>query len=90
MEVAPSTQITFDLYDKLCKLSNKFKELFGKAKAEGPINAQPAMAGGSVASDPVYQQTTPMPNTATAPKFCASCGQPVNGGTFCNHCGAKL
>ena len=102
MEVAPSTQITFDLYDKLCKLSNKFKELFGKAKAEGPINAQPAMAGGSVASDPVYQQTAPMQNavpaqntpplqnTASAPKFCASCGQPVNGGTFCNHCGAKL
>lgn len=35
MEVAPQTEITFDLYDKLCKLSSKFKELFGKAKAEG-------------------------------------------------------
>lgn len=34
MEVAPSTEITFDLYEKLCKLSSKFKELFGKAKAE--------------------------------------------------------
>ena len=25
MSVAPSTQITFDIYDKLCKLSSKFK-----------------------------------------------------------------
>ncbi|MDE6714581.1 MAG: hypothetical protein K2K20_12710 [Lachnospiraceae bacterium] len=36
MEAAPSTQITYDLYDKLCKLSSKFKELFGKAKEEDP------------------------------------------------------
>lgn len=36
MEAAPSTQITYDLYDKLCKLSGKFKELFGKAKEEDP------------------------------------------------------
>lgn len=35
MEVAPSTQITFDLYDKLCKLSSKFKSLFNKGQEEG-------------------------------------------------------
>lgn len=34
VEVAPSTEITFDLYEKLSKLSSKFKELFGKAKTE--------------------------------------------------------
>ena len=34
MEVAPSTQITFDLYDKLCKLSSKFKSLFNKGQEE--------------------------------------------------------
>lgn len=34
MEVAPSTQITFDLYDKLCKLSSKFKNLFTKGQQE--------------------------------------------------------
>lgn len=39
MEVAPSTEITFDLYEKLCKLSSKFKELFGKAKTEGNLAA---------------------------------------------------
>jgi hypothetical protein len=36
MEVAPSTQITFDLYDKLCGLSTKFKQLFDKGKEETP------------------------------------------------------
>ena len=34
MEVAPTTQITFDLYDKLCKLSGKFKKLFNKGQQE--------------------------------------------------------
>ena len=34
MEVAPSTEITFDLYAKLCKLSDKFKSLFDKGQQE--------------------------------------------------------
>ncbi len=34
MQVAPSTEITFDLYDKLCKLSGKFKSLFTKGQEE--------------------------------------------------------
>lgn len=32
MQAAPDTEITFDLYDKLCKLSSKFKNLFQKAE----------------------------------------------------------
>lgn len=40
MEVAPSTQITFDLYDKLCKLSSKFRSLFNKAQNEGQTEFQ--------------------------------------------------
>lgn len=32
MQVAPSTEVGFDIYDKLCKLSGKFKELFKKAQ----------------------------------------------------------
>lgn len=36
MEVAPSTVITYDLYDKLCKLSSKFKSLFKKANESVP------------------------------------------------------
>lgn len=39
MEVAPSTEITFDLYEKLSKLSSKFRQLFGKAKEEGTLAA---------------------------------------------------
>ena len=34
METAPSTQITFDLYEKLCRLSGKFKSLFEKGQQE--------------------------------------------------------
>ncbi|MBD5540217.1 MAG: hypothetical protein HDR00_03340 [Lachnospiraceae bacterium] len=43
MEVAPSTELTYDLYDKLCKLSDKFKKLFNKAKEEGPFSTQPVI-----------------------------------------------
>lgn len=44
MNVAPTTQVTFDIYGKLCKLSRKFKELFGKAQEEMPQgwSGQPA------------------------------------------------
>ena len=34
MDIAPGTAITFDLYDKLCKLSAKFRSLFDKARGE--------------------------------------------------------
>lgn len=34
MEVAPSTGISFDLYDKLCKLSRKFRQLFEKGREQ--------------------------------------------------------
>lgn len=34
MEVAPTTEITFDLYGKICKLSSKFKKLFEKGQEE--------------------------------------------------------
>lgn len=40
MRVAPTTEITFDLYGKLCKLSSKFKSLFGKAQEEGSVVAE--------------------------------------------------
>ncbi len=36
MEVAPTTEITFDIYGKLCKLSGKFKELFNKSQTAVP------------------------------------------------------
>lgn len=38
MEVAPTTVMRVDLYEKLCKLSSKFRKLFNRAKEEG-LNA---------------------------------------------------
>ena len=32
LQVAPTTELTFDLYEKLCGLSSKFKSLFQKAR----------------------------------------------------------
>lgn len=37
MQVAPTTELTFDLYDKLCKLSGKFKSLFQQAKQKARV-----------------------------------------------------
>ena len=90
MEVAPTTEITFDLYGKLSKISGKFKELFNKGKAEEP---QMAYAG---AGQPNAQpQQTAQPNIQTAdapkPKFCGQCGARNDAGAgFCGGCGAKL
>lgn len=40
MAVAPQTEITFDLYGKLCKLSAKFKQLFEKGQEEAPVSPE--------------------------------------------------
>lgn len=37
MQTAPTTEITFDLYEKLCKISTCFKEMFQKGKDEGQV-----------------------------------------------------
>lgn len=89
MEVAPSTEITFQLYDKLCGMSGKFKELFGKAKKEGPILEGPVMAEGGAAACALRQPAAAAQETAAA-RFCPSCGQPASGGSFCRNCGARL
>ncbi len=38
MQVAQTTEITFDLYDKLCRLSRKFRELFNKGRSGSHAN----------------------------------------------------
>lgn len=40
MEVAPTTEITVDIYGKLCKISNKFKKLFEKSEKESNKQVQ--------------------------------------------------
>ena len=37
MEVVPTTKISYDLYQDLCKLSQKFTELFKKVQEEQPL-----------------------------------------------------
>jgi hypothetical protein len=92
MSVAPTTVITFDLYGKLCGISNKFKELFNKGQQEQPTpapayagasatNAQPTPQPGFAQSPPAPQPTTSAPPTAGA----SSAEKPI----FCGQCGAK-
>ena len=106
MQAAPNTTITFDLYGKLCKMSNSFKELFNKGKEEDPQMAYAgAAAGDAPGMNPnmQYQQTAQNPqyaqrpvnqgqqNPAAKPIFCGECGAKNAPGTkFCGGCGAKL
>ncbi len=90
MEVAPTTEITFDLYGKLCGISGKFKELFNKGKAEEP---QLGYAGADQANaQPQYQaQINTQTSEAPKPKFCGQCGAQNDANTgFCGSCGAKI
>ena len=81
MEVAPGTEITFDLYGKLCKLSSKFKELWNKAPKQ-----KPAYAAAGEGSTVIKAEM----DTAK-PKFCPSCGASTDGaGNFCGKCGASI
>ncbi len=87
MEVAPSTEITFDLYGKLCGISAKFKELFQKGQQEQPSSGY-AQAG-EAAAIPVMASVTG--NAGVKPIFCGQCGAKNDPGTkFCGSCGAKI
>ena len=90
MQVAPTTQITFDLYNKLCGLSRSFKELWNKGKTETP---QPAYAAASSMGGASIPSPQPMQNAANAmqSKFCTQCGkQNAANSKVCNSCGAPL
>ncbi|MCL2352441.1 MAG: zinc ribbon domain-containing protein, partial [Firmicutes bacterium] len=78
MKAAQTTVITYDLYGRLCGMSTRFKELFGKAgAAPGPARAEAAAANG--------------PPDGDKPVFCGQCGAKNKPGVkFCGECGAKL
>lgn len=89
MEVAPTTEITIDLYSKLSNMSTKFKELLDKGQEEQP-SPQPAQAP---SGDVPEQNDNPLPSTVTQTKmvFCGQCGEKNDEGTkFCGSCGAKI
>lgn len=84
MEVAPSTQITFDLYGKLCTLSGKFKELFQRGRQE---TASSAADAAPVRPRPARTDAQP----ASATVLCANCNARNQAGTkFCGKCGVRL
>ena len=86
MQVAPATQVTFDLYGKLSGLSGKFKELFKK----GNEMPQPNPTATSAAQDPLRPQ---IPGQVSTPesRFCPQCGmQLAPTATFCGNCGERL
>jgi hypothetical protein len=85
IEVAPNTKITVDIYNNLCGLSSKFKELFAKGQQESGFTPKlaPAAAGGrskkaaTVAKDKLI--------------FCGECGaKNERGKKFCSECGKLL
>lgn len=80
MELAPNTVITYDLYDKLSKMSSKFRELFKKTPAE------PRPAYATTGANYQNADTT----GENKPKFCPSCGATNDGGKFCSKCGGWL
>ncbi len=104
MEVAQTTEITYDLYEKLCGLSGKFKELFNKRKEENPnADMTPAYAGASAdaaSAEQIYsdvpaadipQAPTAAPANEEKPVFCGACGaKNAQGSAFCTSCGAKM
>lgn len=91
IEVAPSTVITFDLYDKLCKLSRKFRKLFEKGQAEAPVAyAAPAAAAAGAAPFAPAAPAAPV-TSAPAVKYCPNCGtQLAADAAFCTGCGNSL
>lgn len=92
MDVAPTTVITFDLYGKLCGLSEKFKELYSKGLSDQHQPAYAgygAAAGGTDAVIGTAEQTRPA--TAAKPIYCGQCGEKNSAGTkFCVKCGARI
>jgi hypothetical protein len=89
MEVAPTTQITYDIYSNLSSTSTKFKELFNKGQLEQP-STQPTNAADR---DVPEQNDAPMSSTIAPDKaiFCGQCGAKNDAGTkFCGSCGEKM
>lgn len=94
MEVAPSTQITFDITDKLCNISSKFKELFKKGEKEKKPQVEYAGNNSYVhnnLSTPVMGDIDTTQGKTNTIVFCTNCGAKNKKETkFCTSCGSKM
>ena len=101
MQVAPETVISYNLYEKLCGLSKKFKDLFGKANQEQPISPQPAYAGAGAGAGGAFGDSFGGEPAQTAAPFFDRAAPSAQSGTgatgagggaaqvFCTMCGAR-
>lgn len=82
MELAPNTQITYDLYSKLCGVSSSFKKLYNEGQKENP----------KATYETVNSINTPPQNVnEEKPIYCGQCGaKNVGGAGYCGSCGSKL
>ena len=75
MQVAPATEIQFDVYSKLSGLSPSFRKMFDKAKGE--------ITPGAASAVPT--------TTSTQQAFCGECGaKNAPGAQFCGECGTTI
>ena len=77
MTVAPTTEIKFDLYNKLSGMSRSFKNIFSKIPKDEVSNAAASSAA--------------PPAAAAAPAFCGECGaKAAPNEKFCGECGKPV
>jgi len=89
INAATTTVITYDLYDKLCGLSGKFKDLVQKARQEDSNFKAEASEASSSANDFRISGTEFKPKIKA--DICSSCGSENSlGAKFCGTCGAQM
>ncbi len=104
MDTAPDTVPAFDLYDKLCTISSKFRELYQKGREANRKGAKSAgeapgwgqreiqqPQGGFAQTPEQYAQGSFAEGAADKPIFCGQCGaRNDRKSKFCGECGAAL
>lgn len=92
MEVAPSTVITFDLYEKLSNFSSNFKKMFKRSGYTPEMATAAAGAGMAGVTAPVsnVEMNYATETVSTGTKYCPNCGNQLSSNAaFCGNCGTK-
>ena len=92
LEVAPTTEITFHLYEKLCGLSAKFRTMFEKAGISGEKNMSRTAAYQTTAATLMNKgEQQRYSSNQSLHKNCPNCNKPLaQGNKFCGYCGHKM